>query len=253
MFFIRKLTSSYRKRGLTGTIRFACGVARDICTRYVCAARDELIAAFSRIARGKRTAVVLDGKEIFYFYHRHNRTFENERAIEIPIVWSFVQKARTEGNSILEFGNVLSHYFGVDHAIVDLYEKARGVMNIDIVDFNLSRTYDLVVSISTLEHVGYDTGEKQDDEKPLRALGKLVSLVSPGGTMVITMPLGYNPNIDSLIKNKPDAFGKLYFLKRISRDNRWEWSCFENVAEAKYGAPFPAANALAIGIFMRKH
>jgi len=51
---------------------------------------------------------------------------------------------------------VLSHYFAVKHDIVDKYEIAPSVVNEDLVNFKPGKKYDLIVSISTLEHVGWD-------------------------------------------------------------------------------------------------
>jgi len=72
----------------------------------------------------------LGGEEYPYFYHWYNRTWRNERTVEIPIVRRILE-ARPEA-SVLEVGNVLSHYFGKDHEVVDKYEKAHGVQNIDV-------------------------------------------------------------------------------------------------------------------------
>lgn len=44
-----------------------------------------------------------------YFYHRYNTTWRNERTVEIPIILEVLNKSK--GKSILEVGNVLSHYF----------------------------------------------------------------------------------------------------------------------------------------------
>jgi hypothetical protein len=63
---------------------------------------------------------------------------------------------RYKERNILEIGNVLSHYFPVNHDIVDKYEKADGVINQDVVHFYSPKKYDLIVSVSTLEHVGWD-------------------------------------------------------------------------------------------------
>ena len=70
----------------------------------------------------------------------------------MPIIWEEVKKH--EAQRILELGNVLSHYYPVHHDIVDKYEKSSGVSNVDIRDFDTSKDYDLVVSISTFEHIG---------------------------------------------------------------------------------------------------
>ena len=94
----------------------------------------------------------------------------NERAIEVPIVWKIVSEY-SEGR-ILEVGNVLSHYFSVCHDILDKYEKADGVINQDVVNFWAPNKYELIVSISTLEHVGWDESPR-DPNKILRAIENL--------------------------------------------------------------------------------
>ncbi len=67
------------------------------------------------------------GNTYKYFYHWYNTTWNNERAVEIPIVCKIINE-NIEDN-ILEIGNVLSHYFNIEHDIVDKYEKADGVIN----------------------------------------------------------------------------------------------------------------------------
>ncbi|GAH93498.1 unnamed protein product, partial [marine sediment metagenome] len=132
-----------------------------------------------------------------YFYHRYNSTWGNERAIEVPVVWDIVKKYK--GKHILEVGNVLSHYFPTQHTILDKYEKASGVINLDVVDFQPAEKYDLIVSISTLEHVGWDE-KPREPRKILRALENLKRCSALGGQIVVTLPLGYNREIDKLLR-----------------------------------------------------
>lgn len=197
-----------------------------------------------KIFKSPRT-FVFQGKTYIYFYHKHNLTWTNERAVEIPIVWDIVKKHSRK--SILEVGNVLSYYFPVDHDILDKYEKVKGVINQDIVDFRPSKKYDLIVSISTLEHVGWDETPREP-MKILRAIQNLKKLLSSGGKMVVTLPLGYNPEMDRLLKKGKTHFTQQYYLKRISRDNKWVEVDWDAVREVDYGSPFPAANAIIIGI-----
>jgi hypothetical protein len=138
--------------------------------------------------RGK---FIFQGKVYHYFYHPYNCTYRNERAVEIPICWEIVKDARNKGQKILEVGNVLSHYFHVDHDIVDKYEKAIGIINEDVCNFKSSKKYYLIISISTLEHVGFDE-EPRDPCKVLRAIENLKSLLAVGGKMVATFPVGYS-------------------------------------------------------------
>ncbi|MFC1562392.1 hypothetical protein ACFL4Q_05295 [candidate division KSB1 bacterium] len=151
------------------------------------------------------------------------------------------------GKKILEIGNVLRHYFPCDHTVIDKFEKAPGVRNIDIIDLNTSEKYDLIVSISTLEHVGYDEDQKNHN-KISRAIDILKKCKSDTGTLIITLPLGYNADLDSMIKNNELNIHNLFFLKRISRNNIWVETVYKDIENCKYGTPFPYANGLVVGI-----
>jgi hypothetical protein len=183
-----------------------------------------------------------------YFCHRYNTTWKNERAVEVPIVWEVVKNCR---GKVLEVGNVLSHYYPVTHIIVDKYEKAKGVINQDVVDFCPHKPYDLIVSISTLEHVGWD--EKPcEPRKILRALENLKSnCLASGGKMVITMPLGSNSELDELLNEGKINLGKQCYLKRVSKNNEWAEVGWNDVRNVKYNTPFPYANAIVISIFQK--
>lgn len=180
-----------------------------------------------------------------YFRRAYNRTWENERTVEIPIIYKFIKQNR--GKNILEIGNVLSNYYpSLRHDIVDKYEKAPRVINKDAVDFKPTKLYDVIISVSTLEHVGYDEDEKSP-EKILKATRHLIdNCLSPGGTFVAAVPLGYNPNLDNFIKRKELGFDQYYYLKRVSTDNRWIEIPEEKAFGAKFGDPFPNGNVEVI-------
>jgi hypothetical protein len=186
------------------------------------------------------------GQSYRYFYHLYNTTWKNERVVEVPIIWEIMKNY--QGKTILEVGNVLSHYFPTNHDILDKYEKADGVINQDIVDFQPSKKYNLIVSISTLEHVGMGE-EPRDPKKIPLALENLTGLLHEGGEIVVTLPLGYNPDLDKLLKEDKICFTEQYHLKRISCDNKWIETGWDEVREAKFNTtPFPHANALIIGV-----
>ncbi|UCE37021.1 MAG: hypothetical protein JSW00_16240 [Thermoplasmata archaeon] len=185
------------------------------------------------------------GRKYDYFWSERNFACITERAVEIPIIWELVKQYKDK--RILEVGNVLWHYFPVDHDVVDKYEKAEGVINEDVVDFNPSEKYDLIVSISTLEHVGWDETPKEP-KKILRAVDNLKECLAPKGKMVVTLPLGVNTEMDRLLAKDKIPFTKRYFLKRISSENRWKETTWDEVSNSKFGDPFHCANALVIGI-----
>lgn len=188
------------------------------------------------------------GESYKYFYHWYNTTWKNERAIEIPIVSKLINDYRN--NDFLEIGNVLSHYFKLNHVVVDKYEKAKGVINQDVVDFTPSKKYDLIVSISTLEHVGWDEVPK-DPEKIIPAVKNLKKCLVKGGKLVVTMPIGENPFLDKLLETGELKFNDKYYLKRLSLENDWI-EIGPNFHKAEYNHPFPGANVLFLGIYHKE-
>ena len=172
---------------------------------------------YFRKVRRHNTVLAL-GK--IYRYFDTLKTWYNERAIEIPIVMELVRKY--QGTNILEIGNVLSNHVKFEHDILDKYEIARGIINEDVVDYRPDKRYDLVVSISTLEHVGWDE-KPRDNMKIPRAIENMKSLItSRGGIIMITLPLGYNSDLDKLLKDGIIRFSKQYHLLRISKGNEWK-------------------------------
>jgi SAM-dependent methyltransferase len=188
---------------------------------------------------------VFQGKTYGYFWHECCTTGINERAVEIPITWEIVKEH--QGKNVLEVGNVLSHYFSVDHDVVDKYEVRDNVINQDVVDFQPSKKYDLIVSISTLEHVGWDETPRES-KKVLRAIENLKKCLTVKGRIAFTLPMGYNPDLDRLLREGKIPFTRRHCLKRISRDNKWIEVDWEMIRDAKYGYPFHCANGLVVGV-----
>ncbi len=191
---------------------------------------------------------IFQQSEYRYFIQEYNTTWRNERAVEIPVVCQMLNERK---GKVLEIGNVLSHYFDFKHAIVDKYEKAEDVINEDVTTLELKSRYDTIVSISTLEHVGWD--EKSSSEKlmdrnkiPL-AISRLKTLLNHQGIIIFTVPLGHNPYLDELIKTQKLNVQNQFFLKRISK-NKWVESDWDGVKNSKYGFPYSQGNAIMLGI-----
>lgn len=184
------------------------------------------------------------GYKLNYFHHKYNNTWANERAVEIPIIMHILNQFL--GKRILEVGNVLSHYYPVGHTVLDKYELAPGVINQDVVDYTPAEKYDLIVSISTIEHVGWDE-EPKDPEKSLAALANLKNCLAQEGIIVVTLPLGQNPHLDRIMQEGRMPFTEQYFMKRISQDNKWVEAEWAEVRDTAYNYPFPFANAIVIG------
>ncbi|MGE5233214.1 MAG: SAM-dependent methyltransferase [Acidobacteriota bacterium] len=171
----------------------------------------------------------LQGRRYRCFYGLYNLTWKNEREVEIAVAAEAVES--TPAGRILEVGNVLSWYMPVAHDVVDKYERGAGVINADVVDLDPGRLYELVVSISTLEHVGWDE-HPRDPEKVVRAVARLKGLLAPGGRLLVTAPLGYNPGFDALLEGSQLGFDRLSFLRRDDRTQQWS----EIEAQAAFAA-----------------
>ncbi|HYT83915.1 MAG TPA: hypothetical protein VEK86_10705 [Gemmatimonadales bacterium] len=207
--------------------------------------RRSLLSAYYRRFKSGRSFKVR-GVDYRYFYHAYNQTYCNERAVEIPLVWPIVQAVSPD--RVLEVGNVLSHYFPTRHDIVDKYERAPHVQNVDVVDFRPTRPYDLIVSISTLEHVGFNE-RPLEPGKPWRAIRHLQGCLSLQGQLVISVPIGLNPHLDLMLQEGRIPLHDPVFLRRISGDNRWRQVSWEEIRHARYGHPYRNANGLVVATF----
>lgn len=204
--------------------------------------RRQTLARLYGVTRGRRT-FIFDGRTYRYVYAPYNWAFENERSVEVAMAAQAVRdrpRART-----LELGHVLAHYGVTGHDVVDKYEHAPGVRNVDILDVPAEPAYDFVVSVSTLEHVGWDE-EPQDRDKAVRAAHHLTTLLRPGGELWLSFPIGHNPGLDEALRAGALPFERVGFLRRTTADNRWVEASRDDVADARYDTPFRWANAIAV-------
>lgn len=191
------------------------------------------------------TPFTFKGKRYQYFNHIYNHTWKNERRVEIPIIWNIIKNKKAL--NILEVGNVLSHYFPIKHDVLDKYEKGKSVINEDVITYKSQKKYDYIISISTLEHVGWDEPVK-DKMKIIHALKNLKTMLSRNGKIIFTVPLGYNPYMDDIIAHGQLNVDEQHFLKRISKDNLWKESKFDKTSRILYNNPYPSGNAIIVGI-----
>jgi hypothetical protein len=133
-----------------------------------------------------------------------------------------------------------------DHLVVDKYERGPNVVNEDIVGFAPGRQYQLVLSLSTLEHVGWDE-EPRDPEKAAIALRAMEALVQAGGAMLVTIPIGVHRRLEEFFVSE-GPFDALALLARTSRRPRWEERDLNELREFRYGLPYSCGNAILIGV-----
>ncbi|HEX4626949.1 MAG TPA: hypothetical protein VH231_21075 [Solirubrobacteraceae bacterium] len=200
-------------------------------------------AGLPRTLGGSSPGFRFGGREYRFLYHRHGFTWLNERAVELPIAARALTEAR--GGRVLEVGNVLAHYGYRGHTVVDKYERGAGVLNVDALEYSPSEPYDLIVSVSTLEHVGWDETVR-DPPRAAQSVEALARHLRVGGTLLVTLPVGYNPVLDQAIRAGRVPFSTLRALRRTGR-TAWEEAEPADVWDVRYDELLCAANAVLVG------
>ncbi len=184
------------------------------------------------------------GREYSYFYHPYNLAWRNERSVEIPLALD--RLGLYSGRPVLEVGNVLAHYVPVEHDVIDKYERWPGVLNADATEFRTEKRYDLILSISTLEHVGASQ-DPPEPRKALAAIENLTGLLAAGGELWMTAPLGLNPAFDCLVQRGHIRFSELRAMKRSGRKNEWQEASYDEVRGRSYPGSRFRAEAIIVG------
>lgn len=214
------IRETYRQGGLSMLLRT---LLEATCRRVV--------AHYYRFAPAPEFSFA--GERYRYFRHPYNVTWSNERSVEVPLARALVR--RHAGRRILEVGDVLWNYGPITHDVVDKYERRPGIINADVVDFRPDERYDLIVSISTLEHVGWDEEEPHEPERSISAFENLKNnCLARGGTLMITVPLGWNSDMDWYLRDGRIQFDEARYLKP-DHAGRWReveaadaWRAVEN-------------------------
>jgi SAM-dependent methyltransferase len=189
----------------------------------------------------------------------------DERPIEIP--WCL---ARYDGEPrVLDVGYAFAEpaylaglvalgtheLVGVDLAEAEVPGLRSVVADVRELPFRAG-SFDLILCISTLEHVGLDNtvyglAVEQDEETQERALLELHRVLAPRGRLLVTVPTGEDQNLGSQVQRRPDVWIALFeqsgFL--VFEDELYEladdgWRTTASVAGAHYGERGPGASAV---------
>jgi hypothetical protein len=171
---------------------------------------------------------------------------DSERRIEIAIGEHFLK--RNYGKYVLEVGNTLVQYIGGMHTIVDLTDSTFGAHRMDIMDFHPDDPFEVIVSISTVEHVGFDEDD-HDPDKGERAIAHMKSMLAPGGCMLLTWAINYNVNLDERLFAGRIPMHENLFYRRVDAANNWEPCTESEVRECQFFKPFKYANGLYVGYY----
>ena len=159
-----------------------------------------------------------------YFYHTYNSTISNERCVEVSLGMEFVKK----NPNFIEVGAVLP-YYGIDaKRIIDCFDPKgddeKRLSECDIRGEN-------VLCISTLEHFGTsEYGNKKRSN--LEALAGLLQIITTSKNYLITIPLGFNKELDkqlAFILPELNCYGF-----RRSIETPLEWKMVRNIKKEHF-------------------
>ena len=123
------------------------------------------------------------------------------------------------------------------------------MLNRDVLDLGGLDRFDLIVAISTLEHVGWDESPR-DPAKAKRAIDVLQSLLAPGGLLAITVPVGYNPAFDAALSSGDVPLDRAVALRRAG-GTRWREVTPAAVWSVPYDFLLYRARAVLFGFIER--
>ena len=70
-------------------------------------------------------------------------------------------------------------------------------------------------------------------------------MLAPQGKLILTVPLGYNPDLDRMIRANDLGSTRRTYFRRTSR-LRWEPCSKQQAVACHYRTPFPYANAILV-------
>lgn len=166
----------------------------------------------------------LDGHALPYL----KPTQGNERDIEIPFGADVLRRTRVQ--RVLEVGNAMqiTHPDLRERDIVCMYDKQGGpqdVHRVDVLGWD-GGPYGLILSISTLEHIGYEYACADgvcDQSRAIDAVTHLTRLLAPRGRLIFTIPIGFhNELVEHVLHRAIEPSWDVSYMVRVNGYNEWQ-------------------------------
>jgi hypothetical protein len=203
------------------------------------------IVTLPLVVVGPHRHIDLLGHRLPLEYDYRRWAWRSERCLELALGKQAL--AVHDPGDVLELGNVMPLAGAGGHTVVDKYEQGLGVINEDIVDYTPCRRFRLLLSLSTLEHVGWDE-QPCDCEKAERALARLDDLVEPDGAMLVTIPVGYHRRLEQAFTSPDAPFESVTMFAKTSRRATWEIRRLSELSRFHYATPYALGNAILVGV-----
>ena len=169
----------------------------------------------------------------YLFDHPYNGTINNERAVEIPLAFRYIDYVNGD---LIEVGAVMPYYSSFPHECIDPADKKANrkefAQNCDYTNKN-------VLSISTIEHIGQ--GDYKLTKDPGSAVPILQKIYQESKSCLLTWAIGYNKDLDDAARSD---FGHFF----IVRSGNLQWDIVEDETgfNHEYGKPFIYGNSVIV-------
>jgi len=163
-----------------------------------------------------------------------------ERSVELSIADEWI----TTKENVIEIGAVTPYYWPKRiNNIVDPTDNHK-LVNIKASLFDVFLKDRNVLCLSVLEHIG--VGDYGIDSSPGLSIGALEIILMQSKSALITIPVGYNKQLDNYIFKRIAKDSKVYYLVRGcgEKDNNWKQVNMLKNNELEYGPVW--ANSLII-------
>ncbi len=171
----------------------------------------------------------------YFGYHPYNNPTHAERNVELPLAFWFLDQFKNDLSNVIEVGEVPPFYAPPAHAVYDVACEKPATIKMDAVRVEYPGKH--LLSISTVAHIGTtDSGQTPNPALLPAVIGKMLAAKNH----LITFPLGYNLQLENLIKNE-----HYVVLERIA-PTKWRQKSDRNLAGYQYHSPWYAGNGLCI-------
>lgn len=171
----------------------------------------------------------------YFGYHPYNNPTHSERNVELPLAFWFLEKFHGDLAHVIEVGEVTPFYQPPAHAVFDPGAEQPGTIRCDAAEVDYRGKH--LLSISTIEHIGTsEYGQTPDPALLPRVLEKMLA----SRTYFITFALGFNPQLDELVKDH-----RCLILERIA-PTRWQQTDRPELGKYQYHSPWYAGNGVCV-------
>lgn len=171
----------------------------------------------------------------YFGYHPYNNPTHSERNVELSLAFWFLETFRNDLANVVEVGEVTPFYQKPAHAVFDPGAEKPGTIRCDAAEVDYRGKH--LLSISTIEHIGTsDYGQTPDPSLLPRVLEKMLA----SKTWFITFALGFNQQLDELVKDR-----RHLILERIA-PTRWRQTDRREPGKYKYHSPWYAGNGVCV-------